>query len=133
MKESITPEKPKAAGPYSPGISTQGFVFVSGQIPADPDTGELVPGSIHEQTTRVVQNVELVLKAAGLSLANVVKTTVFLKNMNDFAKMNETYGALFGANPPARTTVEVARLPRDVQIEIEAIAVDAHEKYPFSK
>jgi 2-iminobutanoate/2-iminopropanoate deaminase len=133
MKEIITPEKPKPAGPYSPAIRAQGFVFVSGQIPADPDTGELAAGGIQAQTTRAVQNVELVLQAAGLSLGDVVKTTVYLKNMNDFTSMNETYGKLFGANPPARTTIEVARLPRDVQIEIEAIALDVHGKYPFSK
>ncbi len=133
MKEIITPEKPKAAGPYSPAVRINGFVFLSGQIPADPQTGELVTGSIHDQTVRVIENLKLVLEAAGLALSDVVKTTVFLKNMNDFAKMNETYGRLFGPNPPARTTVEVARLPRDVHIEIEAIAVDPKHEYPFAK
>ncbi len=133
MKEIITPEKPKPAGPYSPAVRVNGFVFLSGQIPADPQTGALVTGSIHEQAVRVIENLKLVLEAAGLSLSDVVKTTVFLKNMNDFAKMNETYGRLFGANPPARTTVEVARLPRDVHIEIEAIAIDPNHKYPFAK
>ncbi len=133
MKEIITPEKPKAGGPYSPAVRVNGFVFLSGQIPADPQTGELVTGSIHEQATRVIENLKLVLEAAGLSLSDVVKTTVFLKDMNNFAKMNETYGKLFGPNPPARTTVEVARLPRDVGIEIEAIAIDPKHKYPFAK
>jgi 2-iminobutanoate/2-iminopropanoate deaminase len=133
MKEIITPEKPKPAGPYSPAVRTNGFVFLSGQIPADPQTGELVTGSIHEQAVRVIENLKLVLEAAGLSLSDVVKTTVFLKDMNNFAKMNETYGRLFGPNPPARTTVEVARLPRDVGIEIEAIAIDPKHKYPFAK
>jgi 2-iminobutanoate/2-iminopropanoate deaminase len=133
MKEIITPEKPKAGGPYSPAVKSNGFVFLSGQIPADPQTGELVTGSIHDQVVRVIENLKLVLEAAGLSLSDVVKTTVFLKDMNNFARMNETYGRLFGANPPARTTVEVARLPRDVGIEIEAIAIDPKHKYPFAK
>lgn len=133
MKEIITPEKPKPGGPYSPAVKSNGFVFLSGQIPADPQTGELVTGSIHDQVVRVIENLKLVLEAAGLSLSDVVKTTVFLKDMNDFARMNETYGRLFGLNPPARTTVEVARLPRDVHIEIEAIAIDPHHKYPFAK
>ena len=133
MKEIITPEKPKAGGPYSPAVKVNGFVFLSGQIPADPQTGALVTGSIHEQATRVIENLKLVLEAAGLTLGDVVKTTVFLKDMNNFAKMNETYGQLFGPNPPARTTVEVARLPRDVGIEIEAIAIDPNHKYPFAK
>ncbi len=133
MKETITPEKPKAAGPYSPAIRANGFVFLSGQIPLNPDTNELVTGSIEEQTSRVLENLKLVLEAAGLSLADVVKTTVFLKNMGDFGRMNQAYGSFFSANPPARTTVEVARLPRDVHIEIEAIALEAHGKYPFTK
>ena len=127
------PEKPKAGGPYSPAVRLNGLVFLSGQIPLDPDTNQLVTGSIHDQTVRVVENLKLVLTAAGLSLNDVVKTTVFLKNMDDFAAMNETYGRLFGVHPPARTTVEVARLPRDVHIEIEAIASDPSHKYPFSK
>ena len=97
---------------------------MSGQIPLDPQTGELVTGSIEEQTTRVLANIEAVLDGAGLTLDHIVKTTVFLKDMNNFARMNEVYGKHFGSAPPARTTVEVARLPRDVQIEIEAIAAD---------
>jgi 2-iminobutanoate/2-iminopropanoate deaminase len=124
MKESIVAKNgPKPAGPYSPGLRANGFVFLSGQIPADPRTGELVTGSIQAQCARVLENLKLVLEAAGLTLADIVKTTVYLKNMTDFAAMNETYGGYFSNTPPARTTVEVARLPRDVGIEIEAIAL----------
>lgn len=125
MKEIIaSPNAPKAAGPYSTAVRQNGFVFLSGQIPLDPKTGELVTGSIEEQTTRVLENLRAVLEAAGLSFGDVVKTTVFLKDMGNFSRMNETYGKYFSSNPPARSTVEVARLPRDVQVEIEAIAVD---------
>lgn len=134
MKETITPpDGPKAAGPYSPALKVNEFVFLSGQIPADPQTGELVTGSIQVQTARVLDNLKLVLEAAGLSLDNLVKTSVFLKDMNDFSKMNETYAGYFKSNLPARTTVQVARLPRDVGIEIEGIAIDTHGKYPFTK
>jgi 2-iminobutanoate/2-iminopropanoate deaminase len=134
MKEIITPEKgPKAGGPYSPGLKMNGFIFLSGQIHADPVTGELTTGSIQVHTDRALDNLKLVLEAAGLTLDDVVKTTVFLKDMNDFAKMNEAYAKHFGAHPPARTTIEVARLPRDARIEIEAIAVDKHGQYPFTK
>jgi 2-iminobutanoate/2-iminopropanoate deaminase len=124
MKEILppAPNAPKAGGPYSPAVRHNGFVFLSGQIPLDPQTNQLVTGPIEEQTARVIENLRLVLEAAGLSLSDVVKTTVFLKNMDDFARMNEAYGKYFNPNPPARTTVEVARLPRDVHIEIEAIA-----------
>jgi 2-iminobutanoate/2-iminopropanoate deaminase len=125
MKESIiAKDGPKPVAPYSPGLRANGFVFLSGQIPADPKTGELVTGSIQLQCARVLENLKLVLEAAGLGLEDLVKTTVFLKNMGDFALMNETYGSYFPDMPPARTTVEVARLPRDVQIEIEGIALD---------
>jgi len=125
MKESIIPKDgPKPVAPYSPGLRANGFVFLSGQIPSDPKTGELVTGDIQAQCTRVLENLKIVLAAAGLTLDDLVKTTVFLKDMNNFAKMNETYGTFFPTNPPARTTVEVARLPRDVGIEIEAIALD---------
>lgn len=124
MKESIIPERPKAAGPYSPALRAGGFVFLSGQIPADPNSGALVTGDVKAQCTRVLENLKLVLAAAGLGLEDVVKTTVFLKDMNDFGAMNETYGAYFPTQPPARTTVEVARLPKDVAIEIELIALD---------
>ena len=134
MKEKITPpDGPKAAGPYSPGLRVNGFVFLSGQIPADPQTGEVVNGSIKETTSRVLENLKLVLEAAGMSLHDVVRTTVYLQDMNDFAAMNETYGQFFDDQPPARTTIQVARLPRDVRIEIDAIAVDPHHKYPFAK
>ena len=126
MKEIITSEKaPKVGGPYSTAVRRNGFVFLSGQIPLDPQTGQLVTGSIEEQTARVLENLGAVLEAAGLSFDDVVKTTVFLKDMGNFARMNAAYGKYFGANPPARSTVEVARLPRDVQVEIEAIAADA--------
>lgn len=126
MKEIIaTPNAPKAAGPYSTAVRQNGFVFLSGQIPLDPNTGELVTGSIEDQTERVLENLKAVLEAAGLSFGDVVKTTVFLKDMGNFSRMNQTYGKYFTANPPARSTVEVARLPRDVQVEIEAIAVDS--------
>jgi 2-iminobutanoate/2-iminopropanoate deaminase len=126
MKEIITsPNAPKAAGPYSTAVRQNGLVFLSGQIPLDPATSQLVTGSIEEQTARVIQNLQAVLETAGLTLADVVKTTVFLKDMNDFARMNETYAKFFSHRPPARSTVEVARLPRDVQVEIEAIAIDS--------
>ena len=124
MKESIFPPKPKVAGPYSPAVRAGGFVYLSGQIPADPHTGELVTGDIQAQCSRVFENLKLVLTEAGLGLEDVVKANVYLKDMNNFAAMNETYGSYFPANPPARTTVEVARLPRDVGIEIEMIALD---------
>ncbi|MBV9158602.1 MAG: RidA family protein [Acidobacteriaceae bacterium] len=126
MKEIITAANaPKAAGPYSTAVRQNGFVFLSGQIPLDPQSGQLVTGSIEEQTERVLENLKAVLQAAGLSFEDVVKTTVFLKDMGNFARMNETYAKYFSANPPARSTVEVARLPRDVQVEIEAIAIDS--------
>jgi 2-iminobutanoate/2-iminopropanoate deaminase len=125
MKENNSaPNAPKAAGPYSPAVRQNGFVFLSGQIPLDPKTGELVTGPIEAQAARVIENLQAVLAAAGLSLSDVIKTTVFLKNMDDFSRMNEAYGKFFPTRPPARTTVEVARLPRDVHIEIEAIAID---------
>ena len=125
MNELIsTSKEPKAIGPYSQAVRANGFVFVSGQIPLRPDTGELVTGSIQDQTRQVLENIKGALEAAGLSLEHVVKTTVFLKNMSDFQQMNEIYAGYFGSNPPARSTVEAARLPRDVQVEIEAIAAE---------
>ena len=124
MKEAIQPKDgPKPVAPYSPGLRANGFVFLSGQIPADPKTGELVTGDIQAQCARVLENLKIVLAAAGLTLDDMVKTTVFLKDMNNFDKMNQTYGSYFTNTPPARTTVEVARLPRDVGIEIEGIAL----------
>ncbi len=134
MKEIIKPENgPKAAGPYAPALRVNEMLFLSGQIHADPQTGELVTGDIQALTDRVLTNLGLVLEAAHLSLADIVKTTVFLKDMNDFEKMNQAYGRHFGEHPPARTTIEVARLPRDARIEIEAIAMHPEAKYPFAK
>jgi 2-iminobutanoate/2-iminopropanoate deaminase len=127
MSEIISSEKaPKAIGPYSQAVGAGDLVFLSGQIPIDPATGNLVEGSIQHQTERVLENIKAVLEEAGLSLSAVVKTTVFLKNLSDFSQMNEIYSKYFTFKPPARSTVEVSRLPRDVQVEIDAIAV--HEK-----
>jgi len=122
-KEVKTESAPQAIGPYSQGIIANGFVYCSGQIPIDPATGELVQGAIEEQTRQVLRNVGAVLEAAGSSYADVVKCTVFLQDMNDFAKMNSVYGEFFPVPFPARAAVEVARLPRDVKVEIEAIAL----------
>ena len=118
---------PKALGPYSQAIVAGGMVYCAGQIPLDPRTGNVVAGGIAEQTRQVLANLRAVLKAAGSDLDRTVKTTVFLKSMNDFAAMNEVYGQAeyFGPNPPARSTVEVARLPRDVMVEIELVALAA--------
>lgn len=126
MREVIsTNHGPKAIGPYSQAIKANGMVFLSGQIPLDPASQQLIAGDIATQTERVLQNITGILRAAGTSLAKVVKTTVFLKSMNDFAAMNEVYGRHFTAEPPARSTVEVARLPKDVLVEIEVIALAA--------
>jgi 2-iminobutanoate/2-iminopropanoate deaminase len=124
MKKQVQTDKaPKAIGPYSQGIIADDFVFCSGQIPIDPATGELNTGSIEDQTRQVLRNIGAVLEAAGSSYDKVVKTTVFLQDMNDFAKMNAVYAEFFKAPNPARAAVQVARLPRDVKIEIEAIAL----------
>jgi 2-iminobutanoate/2-iminopropanoate deaminase len=124
MRNIIISEKaPKTVGPYSQAVRVGNLVFLSGQIPLDPVTGQLVEGSIQHQTERVLQNMQAVLEAAGLTFENVVKTTVFLKSLTDFIHMNEVYARHFPSNPPARSTVEVARLPRDVAVEIDAIAV----------
>jgi 2-iminobutanoate/2-iminopropanoate deaminase len=126
MKEIIaTQNAPKAIGPYSQAIKANGLVFLSGQIPLDPQSGELVAGSIQVQTERVLENLKAVLQAARLSFDHVVKTTVFVKDLADFPHMNEVYGKYFGMNPPARSTVEVSRLPRDARVEIEAIAIES--------
>jgi 2-iminobutanoate/2-iminopropanoate deaminase len=123
MKEMIATDKaPQAIGPYSQAVRWNGLVFCSGQIPLDPATGAMVEGGAAEQTARVIENLAAVLEAAGSALNCVLKTTVFLKDLSEFAAMNEVYGRYFGANPPARATVEAARLPRDVRVEIEAIA-----------
>ena len=114
---------PKAIGPYSQAIKANGLVFLSGQIPLYPATQQLIEGDVAAQTQRVLENIAGILTAAGSSLAQVVKTTVFLKSMNDFAAMNEVYGRHFTAYPPARSTVEVARLPKDVLVEIDVIAL----------
>lgn len=116
-------DAPKAIGPYSQAIAANGFVYTAGQIGTDPKTGTLVEGGIVEQTEQALKNLAAVLKAAGSSLDNAVKTTVFLADMNDFTKMNEVYGKFFRKPHPARSTVQVARLPRDAKIEIEVIAV----------
>ena len=118
-----TKEAPQAIGPYSQAIKSGGFLFSSGQIAIDPSTGQVIEGDVAAQTERVMKNLAAILKAAGLSLNNVVKTTVFLKSMGDFATMNEIYGRHFGEHRPARSTVEVARLPKDVLVEIDVIAV----------
>ena len=124
MKQIIATERaPQAIGPYSQAVVANGFVFASGQIPIDPATEQLVEGGIVEQTVQVLRNVSNLLEAAGTSLARVVKTTVFLADMNDFAAMNETYARFFGENPPARSTVQAARLPRDARVEIEVVAL----------
>ena len=124
MKKIVSsPEAPAAIGPYSQATVSNGFAFLSGQIPLDPATGEIVAGGIEEQTVRVLQNLKAVLEASGASLASVVKTTVYLKDMGEFAAMNAVYGRYFADNPPARATVEVARLPKDVRVEIDCIAV----------
>ena len=117
-----TTDAPKAIGPYSQAIKAAGFVFISGQIPIDPATQQVIEGDIADQTDRVLQNLSNILEAAGSDMENVVKTTVFLKNMNDFAAMNEVYARYFKHDPPARATVEVSRLPKDVLVEIDLIA-----------
>jgi 2-iminobutanoate/2-iminopropanoate deaminase len=118
-----TPDAPAAIGPYSQAIKTNGLVFASGQIPIDPASGQFVAGGIREQTEQVLKNLAAVLEAAGSGLNRVVKTTVFLADMQEFASMNEVYGEFFKDQPPARATVEAARLPRDARVEIEAIAL----------
>jgi 2-iminobutanoate/2-iminopropanoate deaminase len=123
-KAVSTPLAPAAIGPYSQGIATpQGFVFTAGQIPIDPATGTIVSGGIQEQATRVLENVKAIVEAAGSSMQQVVKTTVYLSDLNDFGPMNEIYGRYFATTPPARSTVQVSRLPRDVRVEIDAIAL----------
>ena len=117
-----TNQAPAAVGPYSQAIRTTHSLFISGQLPIDPATNELIEGSIQDQTRQVLQNILEIVRAADLELADIVKTTVYLRNMDDFAAVNEVYAAVFGKNPPARACVEVSRLPKDALIEIEAIA-----------
>ena len=124
MREVISSEDaPRALGAYSPAIRAGNLLFLSGQIPINPSTGNLVDGNITAQTDQVMRNITALLKAAGASFANVVRTTVFLADMNDFAEMNTTYSSYLVDPPPARATVQVARLPRDVKVEIDVIAV----------
>ena len=124
MKEVIATDRgPKAIGPYSQAIRANGFLFVSGQIPLDPATQQLVAGDIQAQTERVLENLKGIVEAAGSSLDRVVRATVFLADMNEFAAMNEVYGRYFRNQPPARSTVQVSRLPRDVRVEIDVIAL----------
>jgi 2-iminobutanoate/2-iminopropanoate deaminase len=118
-----TPGAPRAIGPYSQGIKANGFLFTAGQVGFDPGSGELVDGGIAEQTLRVLQNLRAILRAGGTDLSAVVKTTVYLVDMADFALMNEVYAEIFGDHRPARSTVAVAALPRGARVEIEAIAM----------
>ena len=128
MREIIKTEgAPAAIGPYSQAVRAGGFVFASGQIPLDPATGQFVEGGVREQTEQVLRNIMAVLEAAGTGLDRVVKTTVFLADMDDFAAMNEVYGRYFAEDPPARATVEAARLPRDARVEIEVVALVGKE------
>ena len=122
LKNVQTDNAPAAIGPYSQAVITGDLVFTAGQIPLDPVTMQIVEGDIATQTERVMLNLQAILEAAGASLGSVVKTTVFLQDMNDFGAMNEVYGQHFGLHKPARSTVQAARLPRDVRVEIEAIA-----------
>ena len=124
MIETVSTEKaPKALGPYSQALKAGGFVWCSGQIPINPATNSIEATTIEDQTRQAISNLKNVLEAAGTSLANVVKTTVFIKDMNDFAALNGVYAELFGDAKPARSCVQVARLPKDVKLEIEAIAI----------
>jgi len=123
MKDVVLTDKgPKPIGPYSQAIRANGFLYVSGQVALDPKTGEFVGTDIRQQTEKTLENIKGILEAAGSNLHHVVKTTVFLKDMNDFAAMNEAYGKYFSLAPPARSTVQVARLPKDALVEIEVIA-----------
>jgi 2-iminobutanoate/2-iminopropanoate deaminase len=124
MRDVIsTQDGPQAIGPYSQAIRANGFVFVSGQVAIDPATQQVINGEVTAQTDRVLKNLSAILKAAGTGLEKVVRSTVFLKNMGDFTAMNEVYGRYFTSSPPARSTVEVARLPKDVLVEIDVIAL----------
>jgi len=118
----LTDKGPKPIGPYSQAVKSNGFLFVSGQVSLDPRSNEFVAGDVRQQTERVLENLKGILEASGANLHHVVKTTVFLKDMNDFAAMNEIYGKFFSSAPPARSTVQVARLPKDALVEIEVIA-----------
>lgn len=124
MKKIIqTADAPRTIGPYSQAVDAGGFVFVSGQIPLDPKSGNLVQGDIKEQARRVLENAKAILAASGCSMSQVVKATIYLKSMDDFGAMNEVYGSYFPSDPPARATIEASRLPRDVVVEMDFIAV----------
>ncbi|HTV57668.1 MAG TPA: RidA family protein [Verrucomicrobiae bacterium] len=124
MKGIVSTEKaPKAIGPYSQGVRGNGFLFTAGQVALDASTGAVVEGDVKAQTERVMENLKAIVEAAGSKLENAVKATVYLKDMNDFPAMNEVYGKYFGQNPPARSTAEVSRLPKDVRVEIDLIVL----------
>jgi 2-iminobutanoate/2-iminopropanoate deaminase len=124
MKEIISTEKgPKAIGPYSQAIKADGFIFTAGQGPLDPATGKIVEGDMARQTARTLDNLKAIVEAAGSSLDRAVRATVYLRDMNDFAAMNEVYARYFPQNPPARTTIQAARLPRDMQLEIDLVVL----------
>lgn len=128
MKQTIaTQAAPKAIGPYSQAVIYNGLVYLSGQIPLDPESGHVVEGGIAAQTTRVLENIKAVLEACGTTLQAVLKTTVFMKDLGEFTQMNEVYARYFNDKPPARSTVEVARLPRDARVEIDCIAIAGDE------
>lgn len=123
MKDVVlTPRGPKPIGPYSQAIKANGFIFISGQIALDPKTGEFTGADVRQQTERVMENLKAILEAGGVSLGHVVKTTVYLKDMNEFAAMNEVYARYFAAAPPARSTIQAARLPKDALVEIDVVA-----------
>lgn len=122
MRTISTDKAPKAIGPYSQGIAASGFLFLSGQVPLDPGTGQLVQGTVQEEVTRILDNLKAVLEAGGSGLQRVVRTTVYLTSLEDFAAMNEVYARYFGDHRPARSTVQVSALPRGARVEIDAIA-----------
>jgi len=125
MKNVVTTDRgPKPIGPYSQAVQCNGFIYLSGQVSLDPKTGEMKGGDIREQTQQVLENIKAILEAAGANMHHVVKTTVFLKDMNDFAGMNEVYAKYLVSAPPARSTVQVSRLPKDALVEIEVIAAN---------
>lgn len=124
MKEIITAEKgPKAIGPYSQAVKANGFIFTAGQVALDPATGQMAQGGVAAETARVLENLKAVVEAAGSSLEQAVKVTVYLKDMSDFAAMNEVYARYFSSNPPARSTIEAVRLPRDARVEMDLVAL----------
>jgi 2-iminobutanoate/2-iminopropanoate deaminase len=124
MKEIITAEKgPKAIGPYSQAVKANGFIFTAGQVALDPATGQMAQGGVAAETARVLENLKAVVEAAGSSLGQAVKVTVYLKDMSDFAAMNEVYARYFSTNPPARSTIEAVRLPREARVEMDLVAL----------